>query len=218
MKKLPLGIGYAKAYEAMRPYLNWTLPNGKPISGAQAAKITKYFREFKRLTANPYQIFKPKTEKRLRQAQKATGQPKGFPGFKVAFVPVSGEGKAKVRLSKTGKLTVTDKNISRKVYLFEEYEREPGETLLNSDNTVSRILKDAKNTDNFVLMCGEHESKIAVKPEELQEQVENFFQTYGDAEEWFHGVIGYRFKAQSDFKAYKAAKASSKRRRKSKKT
>lgn len=197
----------------MRPYLNWAIEKGKPIEGKTAAKITKYYREFKRLTANPFQTFKPKTQKRLRQAQRATGQPSGFPGFKVAFIPVSGSGKIKVRLSKSGKLTISDSNITRKVYLFADYEKSPGLTLTEPETTVKKIIKDSKTVKNYVLMCGEHEAKNAVTAEQLAEEVERFFNTYGDAEEWFYGVIGYSFKAQSDLKAYKAAKSAAKRKR-----
>lgn len=218
MAKLPLGIGYAKAYRVISPYVNFQVDTRKLITVAEQRKISKYFREYKKLTANPVHIYKSKKKTNLQFVQKQTGQPKGFPGFKVAFVPVSEEG-AKIKISirkyKNGKrkLVISDSHIIRKTFLFSEYEAEELETLDNPEPTVNGILKDSKGIDQFTLMCGNHETKQSVERQFLLEQVERFTQTYGNAHEWLFGVIGYSFKDQKDINAYRSARNSAKRRK-----
>lgn len=199
-------------------YVSFQVDTGKLISVSDQRKITKYFREYKRLTVNPVKVYKGKTASNVKFVQKSTGLPKGFGAFKVAFVPVSEEGaKVKIRITKgkkgKRKLVVSDMHISRKVFLFSDYEKEEFQTLVEPKPVVDLILRDSRAIDEFTLMCGKHETKAAFSSELLEEQVERFVERYDNAAEWFFGVIGYSFKNQEDIASYRAARNKAKRKR-----
>lgn len=132
------------------------------------------------------------------------GQEPGFPRLRVAYVPIpNGSGKPEIVIRK-GQVTVTsDKGkpgeVQRVGYLFERF----GDVVTDTPGVVAAILKkDGGDSTGYKMMCGANESVATFSAKKIVEKVQFYLNEYDNHDEWFHGVIGYRFDGQTSFNSY----------------
>ncbi len=210
---------YRDAWKAIRRDVSFKINLRNKLSPAQKAMITRYHTEIKNQTGfRPTQRYVSKSPQSLKAVQAYTGQEKGFPGLKAAYIPIPNGTKAKVRVSKSGKVKVTTNSgdmgeIQRTGYLFEKY----GDVASDPSGVVEAILvDDAGASVRFNMMCGANESSVAFSKKYVEQEVLRYLNEYDETEKWFRGIIGYSFDGQADFDTYLAKRKEKPRRAKNK--
>lgn len=212
----------------LRPYVSPEFR--EPFTKSKRQTIRKYWSEYEKLNlSRKAHVYRARNPENLRKVQRYAGHPRGFSRFRVAFVPAPEGFDLRIRVGKSGSVTVraidpvSNDAIRRRVYRFSEFEAFPGETVKNPEAVAARILKaDKGKSVQFARMCGdESEDTLIVAPELLGEYIGQFWRDYGNAGKWFFGVIGYAFQFQESRNAYFKARgiglsSKKKRRRKGK--
>lgn len=207
---------YRAAWKRLRSVVSFTVDVGN-LSPSEKRQIRIYDREKKSLEARGTKVVRPRTTKNVKAAQAYAQHGKGFPQFKVAFVPVATK-KARVKI-KGGKVTVTEDHVRRTVHQFSRYEKKKGERFTDLAAVIKRILARDKHSSQFVRICGQHEEKGTL-PRNLALIVKactKYQNGYTNSAQWFDGLIGYTFTAQSDFNDYRKARKLAKSKTKRKK-
>lgn len=209
---------YVRLYKKLKPYVSFRIDTRKRMASANRRLVTRYSQQLAIYTRGPNKRYRSRVPGNVAFVQTQCGMSPGFPGFSCAIVPLSSpDGKASVRIKGSGsakRLVVLDSNIIRETYLFADYESYELQALTDPDTVARNIVKAAgSETHDFVMMCGVHDYSLTTIPGQLANELRYFFDTYSNASEWFHGVIGFRFTDQADFKEYRSAREKSKSKR-----
>lgn len=204
MAKKSLGF-YKDAWKEIRHDVSFRVKVNKDLSASDKGKITRYYNEIRSQTGfRPTFRYSTTSRANLESVKKYTGQESGFPGLRVAYIPIpNGSGKPKVKVRK-GKVTVTTNSggageVERVGYIFDQY----GDVLQNTDATIKAIMReDAGQSVAFKMMCGKNESSQSVSKKFVNELVKHYLDEYDNADKWFFGIIGYSFDGQASFSEY----------------
>lgn len=124
---------------------------------AQKGKVTKYFHELDRLTAQPRYIYKAKSRKMLQQVQSVAGHDTSFK-FKVAFVPHVPKVDKKGRQTKP-RITVKDGvvRIRERYYSKVLVELDQEALAENAAAEVKRAVDEVPDAKRFTIQAGSNE-------------------------------------------------------------
>lgn len=195
-------------------------------SPAQKAKVTRMFKVVDKLTSRPYQVYKSRDPRRLKQVQKAA-QHDEFPrGLKVAFVPTSAQAeRVKVKVSKTGKVKFKQGSIAREIIDFENYGYSPEQLAIDPVGVIRDVTTRAP-ANRYKIQAGEHEvnqgssirgmgsSWTADKlPIAISKMINQYSADRFDPEDknssyygnWLFGVVAYNFDEYTNYQNYQAA-------------
>jgi hypothetical protein len=168
---------YKKLYKELRPFVDFKIDLRQKMSSADKAKITRYTKELKRLTAGkPYdvQIYRARDKSKLKKVQELAGQDTKLKGFKVAFVPKTSDYQ-QVRFNKKGEATIKTRFVDSAFIPLDAH-------ILATDSAIDYINDLVQNRDEktFGIQAGDYEitgtfskTKIASAVNKLCEQYSN---------------------------------------------
>lgn len=196
---------YKLAWKTIRADVTFRVKVNKDLSASDKGKITRYYNEIKSQTGfRATYRYSTKSKRNLKLVQQFVAQEPGFPGMKVAYVPIpNGSGKPDIRI-RNGKVTVTTNKgeageVIRTGYLFDQY----GDVLEDASKVVKAILKDDDGDSiAFRMMCGVNESSQSVSKKFVDETVQFYLNEYDNTDKWFFGIVGYSFAGQASFSEY----------------
>lgn len=186
----------------------------KKLTPYQTRKINKYHAALTELKARPHYVFRPRSDARLKSAQKFSQHPSGVK-FKVAFIPTAGDEIPEVRFGRKGAISVrTGKKRIRSGFLeFDE------DALIEDPAAHTRdIIKEAPGAEWFSIAAGAFEIRRAVKRPFIAREVERLAAAYSGEKpqsapgqnhyfgNWMVGLRVYDFKDQADAGEYMQAK------------
>lgn len=151
---------YAAAVKAMRPYVSgfeaadgFNLSHADKWTPAQKGLITKYFNEFRELTARNHYVFRGRNPENMAKAKAYANQAPEMKRFKVAFVPFeAAKGKQgtrpEIRFTKD-KMVIDAPGRLREFVAFDK-------RLLATDieAEIARLRPLTKGAGLFALQCG----------------------------------------------------------------
>ncbi len=208
---------HTQRLKAIRKYVNFDYDLRKPLSKYQKSKIKKYFDAMEALTARPNQVYRPRSKKHLKTAQRYSQHPEGLPAFKVAFVPNSGT-REKIAFHKDGTMVLrSSEHITREVITWNM------DDFLNDPYlTVEQAIEDSDGRA-FSALCGEFErttvsSNKKLTPETIAKLASRYSADNGISEDannhhknWLFGIAAYKFDNQADFGEYSKEKNKAKK-------
>lgn len=183
---------------------NWTR--------AQKAKVTRYFKELDRLTAQPRYQYKARSQKMLEEVQRVAGHEKGY-DFKVAFIPHV------PKVDKRGRETKPRVDVEKGVIRIREryYTKimvalDQKQLVRDTAAEVGRAIKMAPDAQRFAIQAGVNEMPGLYDRQLIGERVRRLMNLYdgkralprgsgnrGDSPKhhrwqlWLHKLIGYEF-------------------------
>jgi len=203
---------HAQRLKAIRPYVNFNYDLRKPLSKYQKQKVKKYFDEIDALTARPYQVYRPRSKKRLKKAQEFAQHENNLPGLKVAFIPNNGKDKAKIRFNKAGDIVASTHHITTRVLSLDTQE------LINDPiGHVKKVIAKDKHADSFTALCGRYEIPVANSRATIGRFIANLTARYSNDDannfhgNWLHGIAAHHYQNQADFSEYFKEKQANKR-------
>ncbi len=204
---------YRQAWKAIQPLVDFRI-DWRSITPSQKRQIRIYDRERKSLEARGAVVIRTNTRNR-KQIQQEAQHAKGFPRFKVAFVPATQNAKVRV---KNGHLVISENALERRTHLFPRYEKKPGEHITDPLAVVKRILARDKKSVKFVIITGKYEDfkSYPRKAELIAEGLANYIGSYGNHEKWLKGLIGYSFSNQADYNDYRDSRKLAKEKKRKK--
>lgn len=208
---------YLKRFKEIAPYVSFSYSDrflsSRRITHKQKVKITRYYKQVAFLKSLPHQIYRPKSEEKLRAAREYSGQTRGFDQMTVAFIPTGGK-KVKVKYSK-GKITVAERHVSTTDILFDQKD-----LFIDPIKHVKKKLKSTK-AKGFNIMAGTREIPFGESRASLPGAIAKLMETYGQkyvlqggkrrknnhyVGNWLLGVRAHSFKKQASFNKYIFAK------------
>lgn len=196
---------HKERFDKIKRFVDFKIDFRRKLTPYQKSKIKKYYDEIEKLTARPYQIYRPRNKKRLKEAQKYSGQQNSLPGIKVAFVPTPGANPVKIKFRGQTMRVVSQYSESTMIPL------DLDKLIENPEKHVNERIKKS-NATQFTIMAGVNEIPQAVAPSLLAGEIIALMNRYSDETEnnyfgnWLYGVRGHKFKNQSDVDAYLRAK------------
>lgn len=226
--KLQYGLrDVASGFSAKDGYRLDNVANWTP---AQKAKVTRYFHELDRLTAQPRYVYKARSKAMLEKVQAVTGHDKGFK-FKVAFVPhvpkrdkKGRETKPRVDLAKTGAVRIRERYYTKSIVALDQRR-----LARDAKAEVKRAIDTVPNAKRFTIQAGTNEMPGLYDRPFISERVIRLMNLYdgrkslpkgsgnaGDSPKhhkwtlWLNGLVAYEFpkvtqkavaKAVTDFDA-----------------
>lgn len=115
---------------------------------AQRAKVTRYWNEYQRLTAQSKKVYRPRNKDNLKAAQLAGGHEKGFK-FKVAFLPAETDN-AKVKITKAG-VVIQEQGYTRHLIEFDQRA-----LAKDHEKEVKRAIAQAPAAKSFQIIAGQN--------------------------------------------------------------
>lgn len=201
---------YRALFKELKPFVNFR-PDFGNLTPWEKGRIRRYANEKAKLEARRVKVFRA-TGKNLTSAQQYAQHRKGFPGFKVAFVPVANPHEAKISVRR-GKLTIREKHVQRRIHFFADYGYESDD--FTEDPTkliqvIRKILRRDRKSQRFHVLAGRYEISDATYPRDAEiiaQACVLLIRRYAETvTEWMDGIAGYAFTAQEDFKDYAKAK------------
>ncbi len=172
-------------------------------------RVRQYFQTLKDFQGSRQTVvYRPRDKRKLKPAQAYAQMDPRESKWRVAFIP--GVPGTKVRI-RGKRVTTYDKHIERVIWYFKHFERYRGERARNPKAVADRILKKDKLSKRFRGLCGKSETEGTWDRNLLWKLLDNFTHSYGNHNDWFHGVVGYRFNKQTSFRAYRKARRNAKR-------
>ena len=214
---------WVSRWQAIKPYVAFQVNPRKGLSAYEKRKVRAYFKLIRKLQSpsRPVHVYRGKVgSKRLKGAQKYAQHPTGFRQLRVAFIPNPSGESVRLKFAKDGRLiSITSKEgITRRVYLFKDYEEYHGEAFDDTETVCKRIFNADKGKSKFWFIAnGEYEIKSGeFSAEFVPEQIKALFNQYSRetsatdeahvAERWLNGIVGYTFFGQLSYEEYKKAR------------
>lgn len=205
---------HAQRLKDIRPFINFNYDLRKPLTKYQKRRIKQYWDEIDKLTARPYQIYRPRSKVHLKKAQIFAQHEKNLPGLKVAFIPVSNPNKkTKIRFTKKGELIAETEHVRTRFLEFDMFE------LINDPVGHAQELVDGDPFGKaFSILAGQFEIPAAYSRNLVAEQVGKYALKYSNEEannyfgNWMNGLNSHHFKNQASFMDYQAEKSKAKKR------
>ena len=202
-------LQYKKMYKALKPFVDFKIDLRKEITRGQKTVITKYFKEYTRLTAGkPYEIQVFRSNKRANtvKAQELGGQDTRLKKFKVAFVPKNSPHQ-KIKFNKKGEAYVKNFYVKATFIPLDPLR------LATEDITeyVDGVIADRKE-DSFSVQTGDYELGGTFSKSRVGERVNKLCQQYNNMDannyfgNWLGGLFANEFHNQSDLTSYRKAK------------
>ena len=199
---------YAHGFDAGDGY---DLRKADHFTPAQKAQISRYFDAIDKLTARPYQVYRPRNRKHLEQLQRAGQHIDHLPKLDVAFIPGTPNQRAKIEYDRKGnvKLRMPGGVTKELVYI------DPNDLIYDTDNAIQEAVESVPHARRFKIMCGEYENKIGTfSGSGVQEQVKRLMGRYDsdrfDPDDsnshyfgnWLQGIIAYSYEENDDFQDF----------------
>lgn len=204
---------HAQRLKQIRPFINFDFDLRQELTQYQKRKIKTYWDEINALTARPYQVYKPKSKKRLKTAQDFAQHDKRLPGLKVAFIPVANPAeKTKIRFSKTGELIATTEHVRTRMLPLDT-----AKLIKDPIAHVKEVVGLDKQAKRFTALCGRYEIPVSNSRETIPEFIAKLTTKYSNQEagnfhgNWLHGIAAHHFENQSDYSSYMRDKSKAKR-------
>lgn len=200
---------YAKKLREIRPFVNFNFDLRKPLTKHQKAKINKYHKDISALKRQGVQIYRPRSKKHLKAARAAFKHDIELPGYRVAFIPKTGEGNVKVFFDKKGNIHTKSK------YVVSDYiALDPLELLRDPEGYVRKKLQNV-DADKYAITAGRNELKGTYDKNPAIREIVRIVNSpkYHNPESnhyaanWLHGVRPLKFKNQESFEHYMRDKA-----------
>lgn len=200
---------YKKMFKEIRKYVDFSVDLRFLLSPAEKAKITKYHKEFSRMTAGkPYevQVYRARSKDHLKKAQELGGQNTALKGFKVAFIPKTSPHQ-KLAFNKKGEAVLKSKFVDA---VFIPLDAE----LLATDNAVDYVEGKIKNRTEkmYSIQAGDYEIGGTFSKGKVGSEVKKLVEKYSDDESnnfygnWLGGLFAYSFQNQGDLDNYRKRK------------
>lgn len=197
---------HAQRLKEIRRFVDFDYDLRKPLTESAKRKIKKYHDEIQALTNRPYQVFRPRQARHLREAQEFAQHEKLLPGLKVAFVPTDGTNRVKLRFTKKGVVGQTKHVTIRDVKLS------VAQLLINPEKHVNERIQ-GNPAKQFTVQAGRYEIPQPYLPSTIGKAVARLVSRYGQAGgvnpdnnhyfgRWLHGLKAYEFEAQAGLQEY----------------
>lgn len=192
---------HAARLKEIRPYVKFNYDLRKPLSNAAKRKIKQYHDEISALKNRPYQVFRPRSPKHLREAQAFAQHDKKLPALKVAFLPTDGENKMSLTFSKKGVRAKTKNVIMRDVKLSVR------QLLIDPEKHVNERIQ-GNPAKQYTIQAGRYEIPSPYLPRSVGKAVARLVNAYADSEannyfgRWLHGLKAYEFEEQGTLGEY----------------
>ena len=202
---------HAQRLKMIRPFVDFDFDLRGELTTYQKRKIKIYYDEINALTARPYQVYKPRSKQRLRQAQNFAQHEKRLAGLKVAFIPNAGNERLKISFDKNGDMVARGSHISTKSLALIE-----SELLLDPKAHVNEVIQREPNAERFTALCGRYEIPVSQSRATIGNFVAQLSQKYSNQDEnnyfgnWLHGLAAHSFSNQADFSDYMKTKQENK--------
>ena len=202
---------HAQRLKMIRPFVDFDFDLRGELTTYQKRKIKIYFDEINALTARPYQVYKPRSKQRLRQAQNFAQHEKRLAGLKVAFIPNAGNERLKISFDKNGDMVARGSHVTTKTLALDE-----AKLLLDPESHVNDVIKREPNADRFTALCGRYEIPVSQSRATIGEFIARLSGRYADADannyfgNWLHGLAAHSFTDQADFSDYMQTKQTNK--------
>jgi hypothetical protein len=202
---------HAQRLKEIRRFVDFNYDLRKPLTSSQKRKIKTYHDEISALTNRPYQVYRARSRTHLYEAQEFAQHGKRLPGLKVAFLPVDGANKIKLRFTgrgvvgKTKHVVITDVKLSI------------AQLLINPEKHVNERIA-GNPAKQFTVQAGRYEIPSPYLPSTIGKAVARLVSRYGadsgyDEDNnhyfgrWLHGLKAYEFEAQAGLQEYLIEKA-----------
>jgi len=195
-------------YREIKSFVSFAI--SKKLTMREKRLITHYYNEYLKLTARPFHVYRPRNKTHLKKAQKLAGHPSGFPLFKVAFIPTSGE-PVKIKWTKSG-MKIVGKFVTSEPLLFD-----PFRLVENPEAEVNRTTALAPKAKQFSIMCGEHLIPQTESRNNVPREVNRLTAKYANEDKnnffgnWLIGLTAHEFDNQGDLADYKKDRKSNKK-------
>ncbi len=200
---------YKKMYKMIKSYINYDIDLRKPLTRGNKQIITKYFKEFARLTdGKPYdiQLYRSKKKDRLTQVQQLAGQDTKLKLFKVAFVPKTSP-QQKIRFNKDGEPYVKSVYV-KATFIPLDPERLAEE---NPSEYVNSLIGN-REEKSFSIQAGDYEIPATYSKDVIGKAVSKLCLKYNNEDSnnyfanWLGGIFANKFDNQSSLDEYRNAK------------
>jgi len=202
---------HAQRLKEIRRFVDFDYDLRKPLSKAAKRKIKEYHDEITALTNRPYQVYRPKRRDHLHEAQEFAQHGKRLPGLKVAFLPVDGSNKVKLRFTKHGVVGKTKHVVITDVKLS------VSQLLINPEKHVNERIA-GNPAKQFTVQAGRYEIPSPYLPSTIGKAVARLVSRYGAESgydednnhyfgRWLHGLKAYEFEQQAGLQEYLIEKA-----------
>lgn len=178
----------------------------KKLTGREIAKVKKAFIDYTELTARPHKVYRSKSNKKLKTAQKFARHDKGGAKFDVAFIP-TGDIDAKV-IVKEDRIELHGKYVKEIIVYFD-----PRNLVLDSRKELDRVLSQHKDTEHFILMAGKYDYNGPIDRENLMPEIAKIQLKYGHDREsggfygdWLLGMTGIKYSSTTKFREFRLKK------------
>lgn len=206
-------IDYSQRLKAIRPFVSFNYDLRKPLASAQKAKINKYYDYIQKLTIRPHQVFRARTDKKLRAVQRFAQHDSHHRELRVAFVPNAGSERMRISVTKRGEV----RGRTGHIRVF-EIPLDHMKLVTEGRSYIQRKINEGPDVQRYVIQAGAFENVGAYAKPFIVDEVLKKMERYGsdkyDADDpnshyfgnWLFGLNGYRFRRQEELMAYREAR------------
>jgi len=197
---------HGERLKKIRRFVDFDYDLRKPLTKSQRAKVRRYYEEISALTNRPYQVFKSRNKKNLRDAQIYANNGRNLPGLTVAFIPTDGKNRVKLTFRKKGVIAKTKHVTATVIYL------DTDELLVDPVAHVNDLIKNHP-AEQFTVRADVYEIPSPYMRSTIGDAVARYVNRYGEANgltpddnhyyaHWLHGLNAYTFQDQGDLNEY----------------
>lgn len=208
-------INYSERFKKIKRYVDFNYTekflDSKRLNRKQKRKITVYFNAISALKSRPNYEYTPKSKKTRKIAQRFAQHSKNLPLLKTAFIPTTTGGeKLKVKISKSGKMTVATKHI-----IFSDVVLDKKKL---AKDAVAHVQEKIAESDakGFTINAGQYEIPRGFTRDKIAEAVQSYVSRYNEVGKnnyfgnWLTGLRGHKYRKQASFQKYLREKSKAK--------
>lgn len=189
----------ARRYLEILPYLS--VRYKFPPSSHTRKKIKSHYDELQKLGNRKHVVYRSKDPQKLKAAQEVGGHsPALARELKVAVIPFDGAGKGRVRVSKSGKVTVSSKFTKQTFIEFSDR----AALELDTIDYINSLVAEYDDDDVFTVRTALYTVPGSRSKELIAEFVARLVDQYSSIDDWLAGLIVNNFQAQKSVEELKA--------------
>lgn len=202
-------VDWSARLREIRPFVSFNYDLRHTLKPHQKAKINKYRKALQQLSSRDYYLYRPRSKKRLKAAQKFAQHPAGTSQIKAAFIPSAGGEKPKISFTKNNVMVVKTENVTVQKLFFDK-------NIMAIDDRdkvmshVNDVLDQLPKIKKFTILVESLEISQLIARSLVAEEVWDLIETYKLAE-LITGVSAYTYTNQSTLDTFMTDKRSAKK-------
>lgn len=207
-------INYSERFKKIKRYVDFHYTEkflkSKRLNRKQKRKITVYFNAISALKSRPHYEYTPKSKDKRKIAQRFAQHTKNLPLLKTAFIPTWTGEHLKIKISKSGQMTVSSKHITFSDVVLNKKKL--------AKNAVEHVTEKIAESDakGFTINAGQYEIPRGFTREKIAEAVQAYVSRYNEVGKnnyfgnWLTGLRGHKYRKQASFAKYLKEKSKAK--------